>query len=1020
MKPPALTFSSVLACLLLSVAALLATEPWSKARISTSRFEVRAQSDRSGLVQLYYDTGDGMSEPASVLLPIEADHPGTLRFALPYGRFRALRLDPLDRDARVTISGARIADGSGRTLVAFAPGQFQGLHDIRSLFVQGSELRIETEPGATDPQLWINLKGPFTIERPSLWGEAALVFGCALMCLAVLGWAWGSPRLGLPVRAASLWAAAGASPGCALAAAALLATLTANFPVAFGGRSLVSPNIGVALLYGQSPWLPGNANGEVGDAHSADVDALMWQYVPWSVVERRALVGDGELPLWDRYDSAGVPLLGQGQSCLGDPLHLIPILASGAAWAWDLKFLLAKWIFAAATGLCAWRLFRHLPTALLTAASAPFLGFFIYRINHPAIFSVCYAPLIVYAWLRCLDSRSARSAAPWLAALIGANWMEMNSGTAKEAYILLLSMNFTGLCLLLLGMRPPREKAALLCALAGAGVLFAMISAPVWYTFYRALGASYTSYGSAESFQVQPGMLLGLFDEAFYRPFQAESGVINPSANIYILLGLAWAAVRWRQLLADKGAAALLVSALPALALVFGVVPPGLIARVPFLRNIMHVDNTFSCALIVVLCILSGFGWEAGVGTPCVGREKEGGSPRCRVACHALLRIPGDLAVRPAERLRAAHLGQADQRGALRPRLWVEPRGGGGAPSLGPRPDASARGRDPGHAPLRLDGLRGASLARGAPLGWELCGLCCQARREGRPPRPSPAVAAVRARADSPSRAVGFHNDLLPGWSGVYGVEGISGPDALMNPYYRELMDTAGVTRVWDWRYSVEAADLARVKPVLDLLNVRDYLGYRLGGARPGPELERVASADMDVYESREAWPRAFFTDSVAVYRDAAQFCSWVAAGDGRPFAGIQLGDWTALTPAPRVSGDLAKRRVNAAQGYRLTSNSTSFTVSATGPGFIVLSEAYEKGNFRATVNGRPAPYLRVNHAFKGVYVDSAGTYEVRFEYWPAGLSASLAVSAAGLALAALALLLAIGIRPTAGAARIP
>jgi hypothetical protein len=251
-------------------------------------------------------------------------------------------------------------------------------------------------------------------------------------------------------------------------------------------------------------------------------------------------------------------------------------------------------------------------------------------------------------------------------------------------------------------------------------------------------------------------------------------------------------------------------------------------------------------------------------------------------------------------------------------------------------------------------------------------------------------------------------------------VEGISGPDALMNPYYRDFMDTAGVGRVWDWRYKVEPADVAKLKPVLDLLGVRYYVGYRLGGNRPAAGVDLLLSADMDVYESKSAWPRAFFTDSVAVYNDAAQYLSWVKAGDGRPFAGIQHDDWVALSPVPRVSGDISTRKVSPAENYRLTGNTTSFTVSATGPGFVVLTEAYEKDNFRATLNGRAVPYIRINHAFKGIYLDSAGTYEVRFAYWPRGFSGTLVLSAIGLALIALALVSAFLLKPTAPAAPRP
>jgi hypothetical protein len=237
-----------------------------------------------------------------------------------------------------------------------------------------------------------------------------------------------------------------------------------------------------------------------------------------------------------------------------------------------------------------------------------------------------------------------------------------------------------------------------------------------------------------------------------------------------------------------------------------------------------------------------------------------------------------------------------------------------------------------------------------------------------------------------------------------------------MNPYYRDLLDTAGITRVWDWRYIVEPAEVAKLKAVFDLLNVRFYVGYHLGENRPGNEVAEIISADMDAYESKTVWPRAFFTDGVAVYGNVGQYCSWVKAGDGRPFAGIQDSDWVNLSPVPQVSGDLASRRISAATHYRLTTNTTSFTVSATGPGFIVLTEAYEKDNFRATVNGKAVPYIRINHAFKGVYVDAAGTYEVRFEYWPRQFTMTLVLFAIGLALIALAVGAAIfGFKPSAG-----
>jgi hypothetical protein len=988
--------SGILACLACAAAASLILEPWSETRASPYSFEVNVASEESGLVQLYFDSGGGMSEANSSIRPIISGESRLLRFKLPFGQIRALRFDPLDSYARMTVSEARIVDRSGATLVSFAPGQFKAMNQIASLRVDGETLRIETTPGGLDPQLSISLAGPISIPRPFWWREILVIFAILLAGLFLVRIA------GPPV-----WGALRGEPGRAIAIAAVLGTAAANFPVIFAGKSVMAPGFGVALLYGQNPWVPGYQSADISDNDKSDVGAVMWQNLPYSAVEARAVFHDGEIPLWNRYDSAGVPLLGQGQSCLGDPLNIIAMLAHGAGWAWDMKILLAKVIFAWGVGLCAWSMFRHLPSALLITCSAPFIGFFVYRINHPAIFSMCYSPWIVYCWVRAIEGRAALDTAPWLAAWVGANWVEVNSGTVKEAYLLLLLMNLAGLCILLASKRSIRAKAALLGGFVVAGTAFAMMSSPMWLTFLRTLRGSYTGYSKPSALQLQPGMLAGLFDEAFYRPFQVESGVINPSANFLILLGLLWAIVRWRSLMADRFAAGLAISSVPMLAVAFGVIPPSIITRIPFLGNILHIDNTFSCGVIVVFILLAGFGWREAWERLASGAGRKEGA-----AVLALLIL-----------VLAVCLGtaQSAMRGAYGERTW------GSLIKVGPFIYYYALSLAGGAALLTwaIGKIRRGMPAADAMLAFSVLGFAALHWRMGeqlgtaypeyvvRPPdrvdltARSAAVEGILSAGGDPFRVVGLDDSFLPGWSGVYGIEGISGPDALVNRYYREFLDTYGIARVWDWRYIVGMADFPKYRPILDLLNVRYYLGYYEDRARAGERLKLVRSADMDAFESGSSWPRAFFTDSVAVYGDLAQYCSWIKAGDGRPFAAIAHSDWMNLHPMPRVSGNLATRTVNSATDYALTANSTSFTVTATGPGFIVLSEAYEEGNFRVSVNGRDAPYLRINQAFKGVYVDSAGTYLIRFTYWPAGFSRTLEMSAAGLGILVVGLLLA-------------
>src|ERR1700748_1648523 len=139
-------------------------------------------------------------------------------------------------------------------------------------------------------------------------------------------------------------------PRRAIFAVAIASVLISCYPIVFCGRSFVSANC-VPMLYSGLPSMPGDTETETENFKGSDAGAIMWHDVPNSVIQSRALFRDGELPLWNRYNSCGLTLLGQGQSMFGELFHFIPVLAGGEAWAWDLKFVLAKVLFCFGVGL---------------------------------------------------------------------------------------------------------------------------------------------------------------------------------------------------------------------------------------------------------------------------------------------------------------------------------------------------------------------------------------------------------------------------------------------------------------------------------------------------------------------------------------------------------------------------------------------------------------------------------------------------------------------------------------------
>lgn len=968
------------------------------------RFEVRLGSSGPGIAQLFYNTGRGFTERDSAIARVDPGPPRLLVFPLAAESVRDLRFDPINNDATVTVEDALIRRPDGTVLKRFTPGDFSPFNQIERLDRNGRVLTIKPVPGSGDPHVrialgtenlpliavsWPGLVRPFLLRGLPWFGLLVAVWA---------GWHWLGRRWHAAARSRLLalrgWAESRPKSAVALAAAA--AVVLSSYPVIFCGASFVSPNYGSNLLYDAFPTLPGSRATDVVDVRGADIGAIMWQQVPLSAVQSRALFRDFELPLWNRYNSGGTVLLGQGQTMFGDPLHFGVILAGGASWAWDLKYLAAKWLLGLGLGLTVLHAARHLPAALLVAFASVFSGFFVFRVNHPAFFSFCYGPLVLYAWSHVAGAATRRGLCLALLGLMGANWMLLTSGTAKEAYVSILTMNLTGLLVLACSAHTGRERLLRLGAAVAAGAAFLLLAAPVWLTFLDAMKASYSSYNAAFAFQLQPGLALGLFDELLLRPFWEGEKVFNPSGNFLLLLGVLAFLVNLREIAGgNRHALGTGLAALVPAAFVFGLVPPAWIASWPILGNVHHIDNSFGIGLIHLCAVLAGFGFAS------AARRLGGPEGRGDIAVAALLL--GVLV------LNYLGLTQAVQRSTYSYHKWGQSVplsyfvwGGFLALLLaaGGLVGAARRALQRGGGTAALLFVLAAcavvllwrhGLHLRTPYPNHTLNAAPRAQFDAR----SPALLAVVADSREPARIAGFLSHFFPGWHDIYGLEGVSGPDALMNAHMRELQTAFAVGRVWDWRLVLFPDKFSHDRPFYDLMNVRYYLAGTHDPAPAGDGLTVLTRADLAVWRSETAWPRAFFTDRVATYRTAADFAALVRGGDHRPLAAVQDAD-RGLPALPR--GDLADRTIVPATAYRLTTNTTSFTVNAPAAGIIVLGEAWLERDFTATVNGQPAELFRVNHAFKGLHVPRGGTYHVTVRYRPHHFNLALGLSALGLA----------------------
>ena len=962
---------------------LLAWKPFSDdIPADPCQLELTVASPAAATLRLRIDEGHGyphLLPSLSVRIP-PLPVPSTFRLPIPPGRIRGLQLN-VSETPSLAVHSARLCTTSDRTLAVFPAGTFRPAADASATVDKETVVLRPAQAGGRAFGFELVPRSPIIVasgNEPSLgkafwsWLAASAVI---FMVSTLL-----SGRLGGAQRAwQELKGMAQRRPRLALAIIALAGAVASSYPVVFLGKSFVSPNSEAYLLYFRYPTLP-DAQPEIPeDVKGSDVGAIMWCHVPYTALVSRALFRDGELPLWNRYNCAGAPLLGQAQSMVGDPLGMIALLTESAWWAWDVKFVLAKAIFALGLALCVLTLTRSLGLAAVTAMSAVWIGFFAFRFAHVATFSVAYGPWILLPWLALRNGGSRRDLLRAGIGLFLANWVQINSGTAKESSMLILCLNATGLLVLLCSAGTWRERVRRIAPLLWANTLFLLISAPLWLVFFDALRRSITVYDAPRALQLPASLLLGFFDDIFTQDFTRTGHRSHPSLNFFLLTGFLWflAAGLWRK---NRMALALSLACLPLAALVFGVVPPTWIAATPLLGNIVHVHNTFGCVLLILVPLLAAIGlhdaWERRGTTEWTAiwrrmlavlalllaaylsfTQAEGQAPYARFHLDPTWRSLFFLRYAPVLLLAAALLPWL-----LRRQAW----------------------------PAVVLALFAMHFRHGMYVATKFDEYVMNPRTGYPLEAQSMAVQRIRHRlVREPFRTVGFSGNLSPGYNALIGLESIAGSDALMNRHYHELCRSGNLERI-DWRIIVRESTIPATKPFHDLLNLRYYL--RAPTTLPEPAgLFPVGNADLQILESREAWPRAFFTNRVKTYATVEELAALVRSGDGRPFAARQE------SPLPTEAGD----EVIPASDYRLTTNRTSFTVHATGPGIAVLGETFEEGNFRLTVNGQPAPYFRVNHAFKGVALDSAGDYRIVFTYWPRVLTPALWLAGIGLVLGA-------------------
>ena len=934
--------------------------------------EIVMVADTGGTMQVFYDRGDGITQADSATAPLApSSEAHTYQLPLPLGNYRLLRIDPNGGAGRYEIRSLRILDAGGDETTRIPLNELRPGAQVSLEPAAGGSVTIVTAADANDPQvLYEPSRGLLVTPERTQLGRAATIG--VLTALAVLLLAI------LLDRSAALVSALAALAGLtsrrayrAVVMAGVLGSLVAMYPLLLG-RSLVAPGNGPAnVLYDQPPYGPGTTDQGVEYARGADVGAMMWAILPYTAVQREALA-HGEFPLWNRYNTIGEPLWGQAQTFFLDPFHLASLAIPDPVVAMDLRFVVGRMVFAIGSGLTVAVVTGNGLAAVLVALLAPFIGHFTARFNHPAYFSIVYAPWILFAYARLgrvtLLGDRARAGA-FLAAV---TWLQLVGSTPKEGIVALVAAHAAGMLGLLAAPGGWKEKLGRVDFALLGGITAMLAGAPHWWVFLDTLGRSWTMYDTPSvQFAYWPhtvGYVLG----------GAAPGLVVTGANTLAVMAALCAFLYPARLLRSGVGLGAVMSCAGIAAVAYGMVPAEFLMKLPLLQNIHHIANSFLAASVPPLLIVAGVGVAAALDEAAHGAS-------VRLACGVAVATILCASVVPGGAFQMTTIvGMAAVVGA--------------AVAMMSLPAITGRVLPSGVMAVSLAAMT-ALFTNGLQLetgGGAVEALLIQPRPRADLDARTPALASLPDPADvGPYRVAPLGAVLFPGTQALWHIEGVGGPDALRLAAIESMSDAAGVERTfWGWWTIVQPSNLPVVGKYLDMLNVR-YLVTRPDTMPPqaralpmnGPDLVRVV-------ERPSAWPRAFFTEGVSRHHGPRGIAEKLHATNG-PFSSVDEQDVSAVEA---VAGLPATGSVISATDYSLTPNSTAFRVKTTGSGLAVLSEGFVEVDFQATLNGEPVPYLRVNHTLKGVVVPGPGNWTVRFVYRPQHWTLSWIVAAVGLA----------------------
>lgn len=747
----------------------------------------------------------------------------------------------------------------------------------------------------------------------------------------------------------------------------LIAVLAIFFPGVFFRGELAS---GADLLFESPPWeAHAPAEHRVGNEVMPDIVTAM---VPYYALTQQAL-NQGQWPLWNPLEMAGMPLLANCQSAVFYPPRLLHSFMD-LHTATSCYYLLKLWLCGMTAYACARGLGLGRFGARFFSLAWAFNGFNLVW---------CYWPLPdVSAWLPVLfygvemAARGCFRRGTFGVAAGGA--LMLLAGHPESAFTQALGAGVYLAFRLLAGMTPPRVLARAVLACGIGWVLALGLTASQWLPFLEYLVNSYTlhersghDFGNfipmigVMTFFV-PRFLGTNADGNFWGDNTFNLHAYYPGLITWAGLFLAVALLRVRA--HRPMVLGLLFAALLCTLWAFGT--PG-VPNLFMLPGLHALRLNYNIAFAVfAACLLGAAGLEAWMAQ----------APRCGMALTLVLGTAASLAL--------IYLAYE----------FIAPLA------------ASMKVLDQAHRTLREAGViallsvtavllvvplallkrpRTAAVTLLAMLVFDLhfslYGMNPTLPREQIFPD-TPLITRLR-ELPAPARVQAGAGYVASGLFVPYGIEDWLGYDGLYPDRVLRFNKELG-TDIWLAAEPICSIPWYLQNPKLAAMS-DDAMVYRSTKTFPAEDadyFERVGEEDgLALYRNKKALPRAYVVGAVRALPDREAVFEALGSPEFRPGTEVlsEAVPPGALPTAPGPAGS--------AEVVEHTPNRVRIRVQAERAGALVLSDAYYPG-WRATVGGAEAKIFPAYYAFRAVLVP-VGASEVEFSYFPRSFQVGMAIS---------------------------